>query len=404
MNPVEENAEGTHTSEKPKLDFLASLAPVRRLMLVSSFKLTAGELFAFAVPILILQHAGVYWALVHNTVRNFTHSFCVLFLMRWLPQKPLLLIGVLLSAAPLALLLLQAWTPLAIVLAALVFGVSESAWWLWYHRTNWRLTHSDTHTRIGQVSATVHVMAALGTVAPLAAACVIQYGGPATILGIAICALTAAWFAGRKLHLRPANASLTNDPGLLKKHRLSIDSMYLAYGFLISGWECLWPIALFVAFGTIMSVGGTMTGASLLVILLSSVGLMKALQQKAKATIGLAAALVVSIALIRSFEVTVILVLATQLLLDIGSRAFAITFDQLSYQLADAGEDREIVRREVLINFGIALSLAAALLVYQFIALPVLKSYAITLCAGAALGYWALKGLANISVKETLAD
>jgi hypothetical protein len=163
MNPVEENAEGTHTSEKPKLDFLASLAPVRRLMLVSSFKLTAGELFAFAVPILILQHAGVYWALVHNTVRNFTHSFCVLFLMRWLPQKPLLLIGVLLSAAPLALLLLQAWTPLAIVLAALVFGVSESAWWLWYHRTNWRLTHSDTHTRIGQVSATVHVMAALGT-------------------------------------------------------------------------------------------------------------------------------------------------------------------------------------------------------------------------------------------------
>jgi len=398
MNGAEANSEH---EEKPKLGFLASLAPVRRLMLVSALKLTAGELFAFAVPILVLQHAGVYWALVHNMMRNFSHAFSVLLLVRWLPQKPLLLIAVLLSAAPLALLIFQAWTPFAIVLAALVFGIAESAWWLWYHRTNWRLTHSDSHTRIGQVSATVHVMAALGTVAPLAAACLIQFGGPITILAIAVCALVSAWFAGENLHLRPTNASLTNDPGALKVHRLSIDLMYLAFGLLISGWECLWPIALFVAFGTIMSVGGTMTGASLLVILLSTVGLMKALQQKAKTTLGLAAALVVSIALIRSFEVTVVLVLATQLLMDVGTRALAISIDQISYQLADAGEDREIVRREFLINFGVALSVAAALLVYQLLALPVLKSYAITLCAGAALAYLVLKDLAVFNLKKT---
>jgi hypothetical protein len=397
MNPVEANAEH---EEKPKLTFFASLAPVRRLMFVSSLKLTAGELFSFAVPILILQHTGVFWALVHNMVRNFSHSFCVPLIMRRLPQEALLLVAVLLSSAPLALLIFQAWTPVAVVLAALVFGVAESAWWLWYHRTNWRLTHSDSHTRIGQVSATVHVLAALGTVAPLAAACLIQFGGPTTILIIAVCALVAAWLTGQDLHLRPTNADLISDPDSIKAHRVSIDLMYLAYGLLISGWECLWPIALFIAFGTIMSVGGMMTGASLFVTVLSSIGLMKALQKKAKTTMGLSAALVASIALIRSFEVTVILVLATQLLLDVGSRALAITIDQISYQLADKGEDREIVRREFLINFGIALSLAVALLVYQLFSLPVLKSYAISLCAGAALAYLVLKDLSVFNLKK----
>jgi len=127
---------------------------------------------------------------------------------------------------------------------------------------------------------------------------------------------------------------------------------------------------------------------------------MKALQKKAKTTMGLAAALVASIALIRSFEVTVILVLATQLLLDVGSRALAISIDQISYQLADKGEDREIVRREFLINFGIALSLAVALLVYQLFSLPVLKSYAISLCAGAALAYLVLKDLSVFNLKK----
>jgi hypothetical protein len=393
MNPDEAQSDRRGDHEKPRLALLASLAPVARLMLVSSCKLTAGELFAFAVPLLILQHAGVVWALIHNMVRNFAHSFSVLVLFRKVPSKALLSIGLTLSAAPLVLLILQAWTPMAILLAAIFFGMAEAAWWLWYHRTNWRLTHSDSQTRIGQVSATVHVMAALATVAPLLAACLIQTGGPTTLLAIAACALTSAWFAGRNLHLRPANTSLTGDHIPNKTDRRNIDLMYLAFGLLISGWECLWPIALFVALGTMMAVGGTMTGASLSVVLLSSFGLMKALQGKAQGTIGLASLLVSAIALIRAFEVTIILVLVTQLLMDVGSRALAIRIDQLSYQFADAIGEEEIIRREFLINFGIACSVAGALLVYRLFDLAVLQSYAITLWIGAAFSYWVLKEL-----------
>jgi hypothetical protein len=393
MNPLSEQSDRKNDPEKPKLALLASLAPVARLMLVSSCKLTAGELFSFAIPILILQHAGVFWALVHNMLRNYAHSFCVLVLFRKMPLKGLLSIGLILSAAPLVLLISQAWTPTAIVMAALFFGMAEAAWWLWYHRTNWRLTHSDSDTRIGQVSVTVHVMAALATAAPLLAACLIQIGGPVVLLAIAACALTSAWVLGRNLHLRPANTSLVGDQTPTKVDRRDIDLMYLSFGFLISGWECLWPIALFVVLGSLMAVGGTMTGASLLVVVLSSFGLTKALQVKAKTTIGLAALLVTSIACVRAFEVTVILVLATQLLMDVGSRALVIRIDQLSYQFADASGEKEIVRREVLINFGVACSVALALLCYRFFDCAVLHSYAVSLCAGAAISYWVLKEL-----------
>jgi hypothetical protein len=89
--------------------------PPSRFVTTCALQAVASRLFAFAVPVLILQHAGLIWAIVHHVIRFAVHGLCVKFVMSKVPVKPLLPIGLTLSAAPLTLLMLDKWTSLAIV-------------------------------------------------------------------------------------------------------------------------------------------------------------------------------------------------------------------------------------------------------------------------------------------------
>jgi hypothetical protein len=351
----------------------------------------AGRLFAFAVPVLILQHAGLIWAIVHHVIRFAVHGISVKFVLCKVPAKPLLPIGLALSAAPLTLLLLDKWTGLAIIGASIILGISEAAWYFWYHVAMWRISHSED--RIKHISFNSHVVSAIYLTAPLVAAWLTQYGKAIPLISIAVVFLFAAWLAGR--HLDFKKPSVESTLVVTPTVRRAADDLYLAYGVMVSAWQFLYPLAVVIVLGGPLAAGTTMTCASLIVLAGSSIGLVKSLQQRAKATLSVAVGIIVLSALIRSVQFTVFSLLATQLFLDIGERALLIKSDQQSYAIADSGGLEEIIRRETLLNLFASFTLLLAVLAIRYCSLNIVQCYTLLLAIGPAYCYWNLHKLAS---------
>jgi hypothetical protein len=365
--------------------------PPSRFVTTCALQAVASRLFAFAVPVLILQHAGLIWAIVHHVIRFAVHGTCVKFVMSKVPAKPLLPIGLALSAAPLALLMLDKWDSLAIIGASIILGVSEAAWYFWYHVILWRISHSED--RIKHVSFNAHIISAIYITAPLVAAWLTQYGKAVPLIAIAVVFLLAAWLTGRHLEFNKPNDE--SNIVITAPTRRATDNLYLAYAIMVSAWQFLYPLAVVIALGGPLAAGTTMTGASLLVLAASSIGLVKSLQQRAKATLSLAVVIIVTSAIVRSIQFTVFSILATQLFLDVGERALMIKSDQESYAIADAGGIAEIVRRETLLNLFASLTLLLAVLNIKYCSVNIVQCYTLLLAVGPAYCYWSLHKLSS---------